>query len=66
VTRRGTGDVPEDVEQAAADVGTAGGARQACEDAAVVYHGRGCASRDLATSGRVQNTSRDILEHSRK
>jgi nucleoside-diphosphate-sugar epimerase len=43
VTRRGMGDVPEGVEQAAADVGTAGGARQACEDAAVVYH---CAQPD--------------------
>ena len=43
VTRRATGDVPEGVEQAAADVGTAGGARQACEDAAVVYH---CAQPD--------------------
>jgi nucleoside-diphosphate-sugar epimerase len=43
VTRRGAGDVPEGVEQAAADVGTAGGARQACEDAAVVYH---CAQPD--------------------
>jgi nucleoside-diphosphate-sugar epimerase len=38
VTRSGKGDVPEGVEQAAADVGTADGARQACEDAAVVYH----------------------------
>jgi nucleoside-diphosphate-sugar epimerase len=43
VTRRGTGDVPEGVEQVAADVGAARGARQACEDAAVVYH---CAPPD--------------------
>ena len=43
VTRRGTGDVPDGVEQAAADIGTAGGARQACESAAVVYH---CAQPD--------------------
>jgi nucleoside-diphosphate-sugar epimerase len=28
VTRRGTGDVPEGVEQVATDVGTAGGARR--------------------------------------
>jgi hypothetical protein len=35
--------VPEGVEQVAADVGAAGGARQACEDAAVVYH---CAQPD--------------------
>ena len=38
VTRSGKGDVPEGVEQVAADVGTADGARQACEGAAVVYH----------------------------
>jgi NAD dependent epimerase/dehydratase family len=38
VTRSGKGDVPEGVEQVAADVGTPGGARQACEGAAVVYH----------------------------
>jgi nucleoside-diphosphate-sugar epimerase len=38
VTRSGKGDVPEGVEQVAADVGTAEGARQACEGAAVVYH----------------------------
>jgi nucleoside-diphosphate-sugar epimerase len=43
VTRRGTGDVPEGVERLAADVGTVEGARQACEDAAVVYH---CAQPD--------------------
>jgi nucleoside-diphosphate-sugar epimerase len=43
VTRGGTVDVPEGVEQAAADVGTAEGARRACEDAAVVYH---CAQPD--------------------
>jgi nucleoside-diphosphate-sugar epimerase len=38
VTRSGRGEVPEGVEQVAADVSTAGGARQACEGAAVVYH----------------------------
>jgi nucleoside-diphosphate-sugar epimerase len=38
VTRSGTGDVPAGVEQMAADVGTADGARRACEGAAVVYH----------------------------
>jgi nucleoside-diphosphate-sugar epimerase len=38
VTRRGASDAPEGVEQLAADVGTAEGARQACEGAAVVYH----------------------------
>src|SRR5262245_2385115 len=38
VTRRGAGDAPEGVEQVAADVGTAEGARRACEGAAVVYH----------------------------
>ncbi len=38
VTRSGRGDVPEGVEQVAADVGTAEGARRACEGAAVVYH----------------------------
>jgi nucleoside-diphosphate-sugar epimerase len=38
VTRSGEGDFPEGVEQMAADVGTADGARQACEGAAVVYH----------------------------
>ena len=38
VTRWGTGDVPEDVEQVAADVGTPEDARLACEGAAVVYH----------------------------
>jgi nucleoside-diphosphate-sugar epimerase len=38
VTRSGAGDVPADVEQRAADVGTAEGARWACEGAAVVYH----------------------------
>ena len=38
VTRSGGGDVPEGVEQVAADVGTPEGARQACEGAAVVYH----------------------------
>jgi uncharacterized protein YbjT (DUF2867 family) len=38
VTRGGNADVPEGVEQMAADVGTAEGARRACEGAAVVYH----------------------------
>ena len=38
VTRSGKGDVPEGVEQVAADVGTPEGARQVCEGAAVVYH----------------------------
>ena len=38
VTRGGTTDTPEGVEQVAADVGTAEGARRACEGAAVVYH----------------------------
>jgi nucleoside-diphosphate-sugar epimerase len=38
VTRSGAGDVPADVEQRAADVATAEGARWACEGAAVVYH----------------------------
>jgi len=38
VTRSGRGDVPAGVEQLAADVGTADGARRACEGAAVVYH----------------------------
>jgi nucleoside-diphosphate-sugar epimerase len=38
VTRSGTGDTPEGVEQLAADVGTTEGARRACEGAAVVYH----------------------------
>jgi nucleoside-diphosphate-sugar epimerase len=38
VTRRGAADTPEGVEQGAADVGTAEGARRACEGAAVVYH----------------------------
>jgi nucleoside-diphosphate-sugar epimerase len=38
VTRSGRGDVPQGVEQVAADAGTAEGARQACEGAAVVYH----------------------------
>jgi nucleoside-diphosphate-sugar epimerase len=36
-TRSGAEDVPEGVEQVAADVGTAEGARRACEGAAVVY-----------------------------
>jgi nucleoside-diphosphate-sugar epimerase len=43
VTRRGTGEVPEGVEQVAADIATAEGARRACEGAAVVYH---CAQPD--------------------
>jgi nucleoside-diphosphate-sugar epimerase len=38
VTRRGAADSPQGVEQLAADVGTAEGARRACEGAAVVYH----------------------------
>ena len=38
VTRSGRGDEPGGVEQMAADVGTADGARLACEGAAVVYH----------------------------
>jgi nucleoside-diphosphate-sugar epimerase len=38
VTRTGKGAVPEGVRQVAADVGTAEGARYACEDATVVYH----------------------------
>jgi nucleoside-diphosphate-sugar epimerase len=38
VTRGGTSDAPERVEQLAADVGTAEGARRACQGAAVVYH----------------------------
>ena len=37
VTRRGA-DPPDGVEPLAADVGTAEGARRACEGAAVVYH----------------------------
>ena len=43
VTRSGTADVPEGIEQVAADVGTTEGARRACEGAAVVYH---CAQPD--------------------
>ena len=43
VTRAGTADVPEGVEQVAADVSTADGARRACKGAAVVYH---CAQPD--------------------
>jgi hypothetical protein len=38
VTRGGTTDTPEGVEQVAADVGTAEGAGRACDGAAVVYH----------------------------
>ena len=38
VTRHGTGEVPQGVEQVAADVSTADGARRACAGAAVVYH----------------------------
>jgi nucleoside-diphosphate-sugar epimerase len=38
VTRAGATDVPEDVEQVAADVATPDGARRACAGAAVVYH----------------------------
>jgi nucleoside-diphosphate-sugar epimerase len=36
VARHGAADAPEGVEQLAADVGTAAGARRACEGAAVV------------------------------
>ena len=38
VTRSGAADVPEGVEQVAADVATPDGARRACAGAAVVYH----------------------------
>jgi nucleoside-diphosphate-sugar epimerase len=38
VTRSGKGEVPEGVEQVAADVGSAEDARRACEGAVVVYH----------------------------
>jgi nucleoside-diphosphate-sugar epimerase len=38
VTRRGTAVGPQGVEPVAADVGTAEGARRACEGATVVYH----------------------------
>jgi nucleoside-diphosphate-sugar epimerase len=38
VTRTGAADVPEGVEQVAADVATLDGARRACAGAAVVYH----------------------------
>jgi nucleoside-diphosphate-sugar epimerase len=38
VTRGGAADAPEAVEQVAADVGSAEGARRACEGADVVYH----------------------------
>ena len=38
VIRGGTAEVPDGVEQVAADVGTTEGARRACERAAVVYH----------------------------
>jgi nucleoside-diphosphate-sugar epimerase len=38
VTRSGAADVPEGVEQVAADVATREGARRACAGAAVVYH----------------------------
>ncbi|HET6920944.1 MAG TPA: NAD-dependent epimerase/dehydratase family protein [Jiangellaceae bacterium] len=43
VTRSGTTDVPEGVEQFAADVATPDGGRRACAGAAVVYH---CAQPD--------------------
>ena len=43
VTRSGTADVPEGVEQVAADIATPDGARQACDGAVVVYH---CAQPD--------------------
>jgi len=39
VTRRGAAEAPDGVAHLAADVGTAEGARRACEGAAVVYHG---------------------------
>jgi nucleoside-diphosphate-sugar epimerase len=38
VTRSGAADVPEGVEQVAADIATPDGARRACAGAAVVYH----------------------------
>src|SRR5215217_3702 len=38
VTRSGKGDVPDGVQQMAADIATLEGAQQACEGAAVVYH----------------------------
>jgi nucleoside-diphosphate-sugar epimerase len=38
VTRRGAADAPEGVERLAADVGSAEGARRACQGADVVYH----------------------------
>jgi nucleoside-diphosphate-sugar epimerase len=38
VSRSGASDAPESVEQIAADVSTADGARRACDGAAVVYH----------------------------
>jgi nucleoside-diphosphate-sugar epimerase len=43
VTRGGAANVPESVEQVAADVGTIDGARRACEGASVVFH---CAQPD--------------------
>jgi nucleoside-diphosphate-sugar epimerase len=43
VTRAGTADVPEGVEQVRADVRTIEGARRACEGAAVAFH---CAQPD--------------------
>jgi nucleoside-diphosphate-sugar epimerase len=43
VTRSGTADVPEAVEQVAADVASPDGARRACDGAVVVYH---CAQPD--------------------
>ena len=43
VTRSGTADVPEGVEQVAADIASPDGARRACEGAVVVYH---CAQPD--------------------
>jgi nucleoside-diphosphate-sugar epimerase len=38
VTRRGAADAPEDVDQLAADIGSAEGARRACEGADLIYH----------------------------
>ena len=43
VTRSGTADVPEGVEQVAADIASPDGSRKACDGAVVVYH---CAQPD--------------------
>jgi nucleoside-diphosphate-sugar epimerase len=45
VTRSGAANVPEGVEQVAADVGTIDGARRACEGASVAYY---CAQPDYS------------------